>query len=448
MFLLSGQKGKDAMHTDSAIGQGYSVVKYRHPLLQKINPYLRSLHGMQDPVAKRRVRWTPHTAALAAILMVLDVGCSLTVRFQDALACLGVDLRGSRLGRSYNGLLKALVRQSSTVLSTLKTDLRCQTRAALDYIPRVQGWTLLAVDGSKEDLPRTRSQEKHFGIADNGKGPQALVTTIVEVLTGLLWDWRVTRGRGSEKAMLIEMVRELPESALLLADGNFVGYPVWSALAKAGKHFLIRVGGNVSLIRKLWPEMPMERHGDLVYVWPTHRQKCVSPLPLRLIKVRGGQDPVFLLTNVLDHRQLKRAAAGKIYRRRWGVELFYRTLKRTLGYAKLRSRSGTRAAVELEWGLIALWIMAMMGIERLRKRRINCWRLSPALLVRTLRTSLLRGAASPSAESGWRKLNAALALVAQFGSKIGPGGSAAVGFGPKSALHFSGVRRRSSTPIG
>jgi hypothetical protein len=406
MFLLSGQKGRDAMKSDLTIDSGVAALEYRHPLLQRVSPYLRCLQGLPDPAARRRVRWTPLAASLAAVLMVLDTGCCLAVRCQDALAALALDFhRRRRVGRSYNGLFKALVRQASGVLPRLKADLRQQARAALEQVPRVQGWVLLAVDGSKAELPRTCSLERHFGIADNGKHPQALITAIVEVFTGLLWDWRIGPGRGSEKHQLMDMVDALPASALLLADGNFVGYPVWSALMAAGQSFLIRVGGNVGLIRALWPEARFERHRDVVYAWPRHAWKQRPPLQLRLIKVQGGKDPVYLLTNVLDHRRLKPAAAGRIYRRRWGVELFYRTLKRTVGYAKLHSRSGPRAMVELEWALVTLTLMSLLGIAQLARRQVDRRRFSPAGLLQTLRAGLLRGAES---SGGLRALDRAL----------------------------------------
>jgi hypothetical protein len=409
MFLWSGQKGRDAMQTDSRIGRGGSTGGYRHPLLQRINPYFACLRGLADPTARRSVRWTPPAAALAAVLMAFDPGCTLTVRCRDALACLGLDFtRRRRVGKTCNGLLKALVRQAPAILPLLKSSLRQQAQAMWEKIPRVAGWVLLAVDGSKEDLPRTRSLEEHFGIADNGRCPQALITAIVEVFTGLPWDWRIGRGRGSEKDQLIAMTADLPARSLLLADGNFVGYAVWSAPAKAGREFLIRVGGNVHLIRRLWPDARIDRRGDIVYAWPTHRQKHAAPLRLRLIEVRGGKDPVYLLTNVLDRRRLTDAAAGKIYRRRWGVELFYRGLKRTLGYAKLRSRSGRRAAVELEWGMVSLWVLAVLGIEQLHRRRISRRRLSPAGLLGAVRTALVRGVDPARAARAGRDLDRAL----------------------------------------
>jgi len=330
--------------------------------------------------------------------MALDLGCSLGVRCADALACMATDFtRRRRVGKTYNGLVKALQRQAPSILPLLKADLRRQACTRLKHIPRTAGWTLLAVDGSKDDLPRTRDHERVFGMADNGNFPQTFVTTLVEVHTGLVWDWRIDRARASEKNHLIEMATSIPADALLVGDGNFVGYPVWSTLHESGTPFLIRVGGNVRLLTRLWPDAVVRQRGhDLVYAWPQKHQEYVAPLGLRLIKVGCGVKAVFLLTNVLDPQRLSKQTAGAIYRLRWGVELFYRTFKRTLGYAKLRSKTGRRAQLELEWGFITLMIMTMIGIDALRHAQRDPRRLSPAKLIYGLRASLLRGEHPPT----------------------------------------------------
>lgn len=360
--------------------------------MARISGSLECLAGLADPKAKRSVRWTPLAASLAAVLMALDPGCTLGVRCEDTLGCMSKDFtRRRRVGKTYNGLLKALERQSDVVLPVLKADLCARVLRALEMVPKVSGWTLLAVDGSKEDLPRTRDHEKFFGIADNGVRPQAFVTAIVEVQVGMLWDWRIDKGRTCEKEHLLEMAAHLPKGSLLLADGNFVGHGVWSALDKSGESFLIRVGGNVSLLHGLFPDARIERQGDIVYAWPVLHQASVEPLRLRLIQVGSKKDRVYLVTNVLDRSRLSKRSAGKIYRLRWGVELFYRTLKRTLGYAKLRSRSGRRGKIELEWGLVAATIIALIGTHALHRRHRDPRRLSPAGILRVLRASLLRG---------------------------------------------------------
>jgi hypothetical protein len=396
MFCLSGQKGRDAMKTDSRIGGGTSAHVYRHPLLSCISVFLACLADVVDPSAKRRVRWTPQAASTAAVLMALDADPALTERFRHARACMKVDYRRRRRTPStYNGLMKALERQQDTILPLVKTEMRCHVRRRLHYVDPTGPWLLLAVDGSKEDLPRTPDHERVFGIADNGVFPQAFITAMVEVHTGLLWDWRIDRARASEKKHLMEMTPEIPNDALLLADGAFVGLPIWEKLCAQGKHFLIRVGGNVHLIANLWPQAKIRQRRDIVYVWPIQARRHHPPLRLRLIKVGSGVKAVYLLTNVLDSRRLSRKAAGMIYRKRWGVELFYRTLKRTLNCAKLRSKAARRAKIELEWTLVALTIVTLLGIDALVKRRRDPRRLSPAQLLRALREAMHHGTPSP-----------------------------------------------------
>lgn len=353
--------------------------------------FLHCLATVADPKAKRRVRWTPQAASTAAVLMALDEGAALSGRFQHVRRCMKGDYRRQRrTGKTYNGLLKALERQKDTSLPIVKMELRGQLRRRWQQIDPTSPWLLLAVDGSKEDLPRTRDHEKVFRIADNGIYPQAFVTAVVEVHTGLLWDWRMGEARASEKKHLMEMTADLPGDALLLADAGFVGLPIWEKLCAKGQPFLIRVGGNVRLLTGLWPDARTTRQRDIVFVWPNKARKTSAPLKLRLIKVGSGSHAVHLLTNVLDSKRLSKKAAGAIYRKRWGVELFYRTLKRTLGCAKLRSKAARRAWIELEWTLVALTLATLLGIDAAVNRRRDPRKLSPAQLIRTLREALRR----------------------------------------------------------
>jgi hypothetical protein len=388
MFLLSGQKGRDAMKTDRKIGGSCSVPSYRHPLVGSMNRCLGCLESIHDPHAKC---WTPWAAGMTAVLMALDTARALFERFADARIALGMERTSRRMGATYNGLLKALVRQADTVLPRLKDDLRRQACADLVKIPRTCGWILLAVDGSKEELPRTADHERAFGMADNGQYPQALVTVIVEVSTGLLWDWRIDRSDGSEKHHLRAMVSKLPPDlpTLLLADGYYIGFDLWAGLQHAQQAFLIRVGGNVSLLTALFPDADIERQGDIVYAWPQTKQGKCPPLRLRLIRLGTPGHILWLLTNVLDAKRLSKKSAGTIYRLRWGAELFYRTFKRTLAFFKLHCRSATRGKVELEWALMACWTMTLMGIDALRSHRRDPRRMSPAGLVYTMRYALL-----------------------------------------------------------
>ena len=66
-----------------------------------------------------------------------------------------------------------------------------------------------------------------------------------------------------------------------------------------------------------------------------------------------------LLTSVLDETALSDAAAVELYKRRWKIEVLYRSLKQTQGRRKLLSDSPRHAEVELDWSVMSLWLLSM-----------------------------------------------------------------------------------------
>ncbi len=171
---------------------------------------------------------------------------------------------------------------------------------------------------------------------------------------------------------------------------------------------MIRVGSNVSLLSDLWPEFDVTCQGQWVYAWPVKRQRQVPPLRLRLIKVGTVDKPVYLLTNVGNVRQLSVPMVCRAYRLRWGIELFCRSLKRTLCSAKIDCRTGQRATVQINWTLLSLCILPLLGIEHLQTRRIKPQRLSSAALLCAVREALLGGRFTQSLHQAYRTLDAQL----------------------------------------
>jgi hypothetical protein len=242
----------------------------------------------------------------------------------------------------------------------------------------------MGVDGSRVECPRTAANEAAFGCAGKDKTtPQQLVTAVFHVATGLVWAWRRGRGDAAERSHLRQMIGELPERTLLLADAGFTGYDLLALLEAAGHDFIVRVGSGIHLLRKLG--YAVEEHGDIVYLWP---QACRNrpPLVLRLVRVRsaGGRD-VCLLTSVLERSRLSDAAVASLYRQRWGIEVMWRSLKQTLGGRKMRGVSPETAAPELDWTLLGLWMLGTMAVESLGRREREPSRWSPAQALRTVR---------------------------------------------------------------
>ena len=93
-----------------------------------------------------------------------------------------------------------------------------------------------------------------------------------------------------------------------------------------------------------------------MYLWPDNK-KSRTLLTLRLIRVGS----MCLITDVTDPRVLSTAAASELYRRRWGLEFEFRSLKQTLMRRKMRSGSPANARKELDWTVIGLWTLALQG---------------------------------------------------------------------------------------
>ncbi len=268
------------------------------------------------------------------------------------------------------------------------------------------GRLVFGVDGSKLELPRTVSNEGRFAPAAARRGrltrrrraasrqteasrrkkansPQLWITTFWHAATGLPWEWRLGPADSSERSHLLEMMDRLPANSLITADAGFVGYDVWSRLLAAGHDLLIRVGGNVRLLKTLG--YVRESHGT-VYLWPDETaRRGQPPLVLRLVVVQGGRHPWYLVTSVLRRRELSDRQIAEIYRRRWGIELFYRHFKQTFARRKLRSQAAEHVLCEAHWSLLGLWAMLLYAQQHQLRRRVPPERLSVAGVLRAFR---------------------------------------------------------------
>ncbi len=320
---------------------------YRHPLVRALMPLLGPLPAGRG--------WSARALALGAVLMSWDAAPTLAQRFESALAVLDTLPRRRRTGRTYQGFVKALSRGRG-VLEALAGRLRLFTERAASGCWRVGEWTPIGVDGSRFDAPRTLANEA-LGLAGRDKcGPQMVALLLVHLGSMLPWAWRLGPVCESERSLLRSMLGVLPARTLLVADAGFVGFDLLSMLRGQGVHFLVRVGRGVHLLRGLGC---YRREGrDTVYLWPD-RERSRPPLVLRLIRIGD----VHLITDVTDPKGLSKKAAAELYRRRWGLELAFRSLKQTLERRKVRSGAPGNAMAELGWTIAGMWALSLLGVR-------------------------------------------------------------------------------------
>jgi hypothetical protein len=312
-----------------------------------------------------RERWTARLLVTCAVLLAWQpAGATLADRFDAARAAVVAMYPGRRRpGETYAGFVAALARWSASLLGVVVDALRRAARRSAEAAGcwTIGGRVVFGVDGTKVDCPMTKANEEAFGLASRKNSwPQQLLTVLFHAGTGLPWAFARGGARASERSHLLGMLDLLPAGALLLADAGFTGYDLLAAVIAGGRSFVIRVGGNVRLLTRLG--YAVREHEGIVYLWPAGRQKkAFPPLVLRLVTVTDGRGRrVHLLTDVLDAAELSDAAVADLYRRRWTVELLFRSLKQTLGRRKVLSDCPAHARVELDWSVVGLWALELI----------------------------------------------------------------------------------------
>jgi hypothetical protein len=385
VVLLQQPQAQEATMSRSSIGgmdaarpraRGRQVVLYRHALV-------RLLSTLLQPLATG-VGWSPATLALAAILMSLDAAPTLAQRFESALGTLDAALpRRRRTGRTYQGFVKALSRWSGAIFLVLEPSLRraCQRTAGRAWrLGGADGLVPIGVDGSKINAPRTIANEA-LGFAGKDKcGPQIMTLLLVHLGSMIPWAWKTAGVCTSERTLLRGVLHLLPDRTLLVADAGFTGFELLSDLRRRGVHFLVRVGSGTRLLAQLGSYRREGKH--TVYLWPD-RHRAQPPLTLRLVRVGG----VYLITDLTDPRRLSKRAAGELYRRRWGLEVAFRSLKQTLEHRAVRSGTARHALTELNWALLGLQVLTLLGAAALRAAGQEPRRLSLAGALRAVRAA-------------------------------------------------------------
>jgi hypothetical protein len=361
---------------------------YRESLLTAINRYLprRVFASGKQPA---NMRWSERLLVLCILMMSWSIADTLADRFDDARRTLVEMFPGRRrAGRTYSGFIAALAKVSDSLLQRVSDHLRGEVRAAAGTSHwSYKGFVPFGGDGSKVECPRTAANQKAFGCAGKNKSaPQQFITTLLHLPTGVVWEFRCGPARASERHHLREMLDNLPMDALLIADAGFTGYELLKAITDGGRHFLIRVGANVRLLRELG--YAVEEQGDTVYLWPDDQRGKQPPLMLRLITLCDGRNRRMHLLTSVGAASMSDTLANELYALRWGVELYYRALKQTLARRKLASAAPTAAGIELRWAMIGLWLLSLMGAGAVIRSGKSPLRLSVASTLRLLRRAM------------------------------------------------------------
>jgi len=336
------------------------------------------------------INWMPEALVSQALIWSAQETKFVTDAFVHAQeVCQELGMR--QVAQSYTSMMNALHRYEHVFAPVLRERFQALAEEVGDRYFTTDGWVLIGFDGSRATAPRSASNERAFCAPNYGKGkrskygkkkskgmrrkrnlqnpphpqaPQAWITMLWHMSLRLPWTWRLGPSHSSERdhVKVILAEEEFPENTLFCGDAGFTGYPLWNQILEQGHHFLVRVGGNVNLLSEQADIKKLG--GGIVLCWPKGKMDSGEPpLRLRLVKVKVGQTVMWLLTSVLDRRQLGRKQLVRYYKMRWGIEVEFRGLKQTLDKHALRCRNPERLLVELDWSVRMMAVAELLALR-------------------------------------------------------------------------------------
>ena len=186
------------------------------------------------------------------------------------------------------------------------------------------GHRVFAVDGAKRSTRRSDELWDALGAPEGGHCPQTLLSTLYNVISGVVHDLTVVPTHASERAELVQMLPRLRAGDVLLLDAGYPSFLIFGELLRRSVHFVIRMPakGTFTLIERFVESgakdaiITLQPPRDL----PGH----LDPISVRVVNcVRPNGEPFVLVTDLLDPKYTPEIL-DELYHRRWQVEELYK----------------------------------------------------------------------------------------------------------------------------
>lgn len=197
-----------------------------------------------------------------------------------------------------------------------------------DEYKRLNGYRLLAIDGSDFNLPNTEEVLEEFGSEPyyNGTQPQALVSCLYDVLNHILIDAKVSRYDANERNLAEKHLEYLDSfrtsKDIIIMDRGYPSAKLISILESKGYFYLFRVNKD-NFFREV-------RDANLPDQIVTRVEKNGTELRFRVINIQLEDGRTETLITNLFSESLTVEFFAKLYHYRWGIETRYDVLKNML----------------------------------------------------------------------------------------------------------------------
>jgi len=296
-----------------------------------------------------------------------------------------------------------------------------ETAAQIQPEPSFRGLRTYALDGTKADMPDTEANEAFFGRPGSSRGhaafPQVSLATLVDTTSLRVRGVEFGPCHAPERPAGLRLLRHLGPGDLVLLDRGFAsgGFFLETVLHQAS--FVGRIPSNWSLC----PVETLEDGTSLVDVevrvplpadlQTRSKQTFGVVLRLRLVTYQvDDEEPIRLLTDLLDPVAYPAEEIATLYHERWTAELQNAEGKVTLAATKhgrlatvFRSRAPEGVLQEIHALFLAYNLIRGAMAEAGEVHGVSPRELSFTRSLHIIREAIPRFDASPADDLPWRR---------------------------------------------
>lgn len=263
-----------------------------------------------------------------------------------------------------------------------------------------RGFRILAIDGTRIDLPNYEALRNHFGTAKNRTGShnvQARMVMLQFPFTRLPCHYELSPLATGEVTMALRLAKYLRRNDLVLLDAGYWSYQLLWAIADQDAFFAIRLrkGLNLRTLKRLQPNgkdrlvrwTPKDSRGN----W--RKLKLPKSIDLRVIEYRvPGFRSQAVVTNVVSPKKIsrddwtrlttncdsaRRILLPGLFHRRWEIETTYHELKVDQGMDRhLRGRTVESIEYEIAGHVVLYFLIRWLIAKAAVKHKIDPLRIS------------------------------------------------------------------------
>jgi hypothetical protein len=256
-----------------------------------------------------------------------------------------------------------------------------------------KGRRIQVIDGTGVSMPDTLENRQRYSQPSGQKPgcgfPVMKIVGVFCLQTGTLLRWVQGQLQEHECRLFMKLIKTFKPGDILLADRGFCGYGQLSALRDRGVDCLMRLHQG----RKVdWRRGRCLGKRDRLVTWkrPYRQTNVFDPqewkaLPKELtvrivqitVNVRGFRtQQLTLVTTLLDPERYPAHELGRLYFRRWSVEVFYRDIKQTMAMDVLRCKSPQMIDKELLMHAIAYNLIRALIVDIAASYQVDVDRIS------------------------------------------------------------------------